>query len=293
MQQGFGRDTANVETHTTQHLPAVDQYHLLAQVGGTERSGVAAGPSAEHEYLGVHIALSRDRRLRARARPRWQGHRAGGRCGRAGAQHHNRVPFGNPVARRDADLSHRTSGRSRYLHAGLVRLQRNQRIFRFDDRAGRDVDLDDLDLFEVANVRDFDLHQVIHAARGAVVGRPRVRGWARRCALLDPLFGRNARGCLRLEQHDEVAFRHPVARLDADLGNRPGLRTRHLQAGLVRLQRDQRIFRFDLDARCHVDLDHRHVFEVADVRYADLDSSHAFFSGQSTKRRTSPSTCDR
>src|SRR5207302_5009098 len=57
VQQGFGRDTANVETHTTQHLPAVDEYHLFAQVGGTERSGVTAGPGAEHEYLGVHIAL--------------------------------------------------------------------------------------------------------------------------------------------------------------------------------------------------------------------------------------------
>ena len=30
---------------------------LLAEVGGAERGGVAAGPGAQHQHLGVHVAL--------------------------------------------------------------------------------------------------------------------------------------------------------------------------------------------------------------------------------------------
>ena len=33
--------------------PRVDQHHALAEVGSPERGGVAAGPGAEHEQLGV------------------------------------------------------------------------------------------------------------------------------------------------------------------------------------------------------------------------------------------------
>jgi len=44
------------------------------------------------------------------------------------------------------------------LHACLVRFDRNQRLFSFDGIARFDEQLDDLDFFEVANVRYFDFY---------------------------------------------------------------------------------------------------------------------------------------
>jgi hypothetical protein len=290
VQQRLGRNATDVQTHPAQRLPAVDEDHLLAQVGGAERGGVAAGPTSQHEHFGMHVALGGNRRPRAGPGRRRKRNRLPGRRGGADAQEQNGIAFGHPVASRDPHLRHAASSRSRHLHAGLVGLQRNERIVRFDLGAGRDVDLDDLDLLEVANIRDLDLHEVVHAAGRAVVRRPRVRRRASRRALLHPLLGRNAGRRLWLEQRDDVPFRHPVARLDPELSNRPRLWAGHLHAGFVRLEGDQRIFRFDFGAGRHLDLDNRHVLEVADVRDADLDSSHACFSGQSTRRRTSSST---
>ena len=70
--------------------PALDQHHLLAEVGGAERGGVAAGTGAEHQHLGVVVALRGDGRLgrrrargravlrrRRRAVPAWPCRRAG------------------------------------------------------------------------------------------------------------------------------------------------------------------------------------------------------------------------
>jgi hypothetical protein len=44
------------------------------------------------------------------------------------------------------------------LHAGLVGFNRNQRLFGLDGIARFDEQLDDLDFFEVANVRYFDFY---------------------------------------------------------------------------------------------------------------------------------------
>ncbi len=64
----------------------------------------------------------------------------------------------------------------------------------------------------------------------------------------------------------------------------PGERRRHIHRRLIGFQRDQWILGRDLVARRNVDLDHRDVVEVADVRDRDLDAAH------SSARRRSEST---
>ena len=59
VQQRLRRDAADVEADAAEHRPALDQHHLLAEVGGAKRGRVAAGPGAEHEHLGVVIGLAR------------------------------------------------------------------------------------------------------------------------------------------------------------------------------------------------------------------------------------------
>ena len=66
VQQGFGGDAADVEAHPAQRAAGVDHDDLAAEVGGPERGGVAAGTGAQHQHLGVHVALLR--RCRARVR---------------------------------------------------------------------------------------------------------------------------------------------------------------------------------------------------------------------------------
>ena len=76
VQQRLGRDAADVEAHPAQRAAGVDHHDLLAEVGGPERGGVATGPGAEDQDLGVHVALlpgvgggraDRARRLAGRA----------------------------------------------------------------------------------------------------------------------------------------------------------------------------------------------------------------------------------
>ena len=58
VQQRLGRDAADVEADAAQGRPALDQHHLLAEVGGAEGGGVAAGTGAQHQHLGVEVALA-------------------------------------------------------------------------------------------------------------------------------------------------------------------------------------------------------------------------------------------
>ena len=115
VQQRLRRDAADVQAHAAQRRVALDQHHLLAEIGGAERRGVAAGPGAEHQHLGVDVAFGRRwaraacgvaaqlaaafaglRRVRAAA----AGAAARGACGRATSSSSVRisVPCGDLVA---------------------------------------------------------------------------------------------------------------------------------------------------------------------------------------------------
>src|SRR5262249_51961263 len=70
VKQRLGRDAAVVEAYAAQRRIALDQHDLLAEVGGAERRGIAAGTGTEHQHFGVYVALRarvRRRRLLRRA----------------------------------------------------------------------------------------------------------------------------------------------------------------------------------------------------------------------------------
>ncbi len=53
MEQRLRRNAADVEAHAAERRVALDQRHALAEIGGAERGGVAAGAGAEDEDVGV------------------------------------------------------------------------------------------------------------------------------------------------------------------------------------------------------------------------------------------------
>ena len=221
VQQRLGRDAADIEADATQRRPALDQHHLLAEIGGAERGRVAAGPGAQDQHLGVQVARRRDRRPRGRSRRRRLGDRRIVGLGLGGTQQEDEVALGDPIARLDLDLGRRARGRRGNLQGRLVGLQGDQRVLGLDHGARLDVDLDDRDVLEIADVRDLDLDHVIEAARRAVVRRTAPGGW--RGVLLDPLLGRDGCRTVRLEEEDEVALGDAVAGLDRELMDGAGL----------------------------------------------------------------------
>ena len=77
-----------------------------------------------------------------------------------------------------------------------------------------------------------------------------------------------------LEQQHQRAFGDLVADLDLHFPDGAGGGRGHVQRRLVRFQRDQRVLGLDDVARLDVDLDDRHVLEVADV--GNFDFHHDF-----------------
>src|SRR5882724_154808 len=51
VQQCFRGNTTHVEAHAAERGPALDERYIEPQIGGTERSGIAAWAGAEHENL--------------------------------------------------------------------------------------------------------------------------------------------------------------------------------------------------------------------------------------------------
>ena len=58
-----------------------------------------------------------------------------------------------------------------------------------------------------------------------------------------------------------------------DLSDAPSGGCRHFHTGLVSLERDERVVRVDGVARLDMDLDDRHIFEVADIGHVYFGSS--------------------
>ena len=74
MQQRLGRNAADVQAHAAEAGVFFDQHHLLAQVGRTERGGVAAGAGAQHQHFGVEVAFLEGLRSGSRC---WSRHWSG------------------------------------------------------------------------------------------------------------------------------------------------------------------------------------------------------------------------
>ena len=122
VEQRLGGDAADVEADAAQGRPALDQDDLAAQVGGAEGGGVAAGAGAQHQHLGVEVALAAG--WRAWASAPWQCRRRRSRgCGRLrrpGLQVQDQRALAHPVADLDLEAGHRAGGRRRHVHGRLV-----------------------------------------------------------------------------------------------------------------------------------------------------------------------------
>ncbi len=163
VQQRLRRDAADVEADAAERLPCVDQHDIPPEIGGAERRGVAAGACAKNENVRLEIRLSAGigRGLRSR-RGAGLGHglldlgaavrRGGGlRFSTLGVGRKHRA-FADLVADLDADLAdHPILGR-RHVHRRLVAFKREDRLFLADAFSGRDLDLDDRHVLEVADI---------------------------------------------------------------------------------------------------------------------------------------------
>ncbi|CAM5197284.1 hypothetical protein CDEN61S_00319 [Castellaniella denitrificans] len=169
VQQGLGRDAADVQADPAQGGVAFHQDDLQAQVGGAEGSRVAAGARAQHQD--IVFAVGRAGELRGRGGRRRRGRsgcgRGGGRrLGRGGRRRRSGVggldadhgrALGDLVAQLDEDFLHHPAPLGRDLHGGLVGFHGDQALFGLDGVARLDQDLDDLDRVEVADVGDVQI----------------------------------------------------------------------------------------------------------------------------------------
>ena len=88
VQQGLGRNAADVQADAADARVALDEDHLLAEVRRAKRRGVAAGAGAQHQHLGVkgRVGVLRGARSRRHGRGRGRTGRMRGRGGRLGCR---------------------------------------------------------------------------------------------------------------------------------------------------------------------------------------------------------------
>ncbi len=176
VQQRLGRNTADVEADPAQRWIALHQHRLHAQIGGPERSGIAARPGAEHHHLGMNVAalghIARTRRGSRGARRRrltrapvsavascahplvfgFRGLRRG-RLGRLQRGDHRAL--GDAVTDRNVHLRNLARVGARHVHRRLVAFQRDERLLDVHRVAAVDEHLDDLHVLEVTDVGNF------------------------------------------------------------------------------------------------------------------------------------------
>ena len=175
MQQGLGRDAADVEADTAQGGVALDDDDLHAQISGAEGSRVTTRAAADDEHVAfdIGLAVGGRRGLRAGTRCRCSS-RAGG-CGRgsrggrsscygcrggglgsalAGCRldDGNLGTLGDLVAQLDLHLDDAARLGGGDLHGSLVGFDGDQALFDGDGVTGLDQHLDDFDIVEITDV---------------------------------------------------------------------------------------------------------------------------------------------
>ncbi|MNN08188.1 hypothetical protein D3C81_1210380 [compost metagenome] len=174
MQQRLGRNAAHVEADAAEVGVAFDEHGVHAQVGRTERGGVAARAGAQHHQTALDVGLATagrqrlgsDGRVRRAVR---RGHRRlaarcglagrGSRSGAFGFQDHHHVAFRQLVVELDLDFLDHASGRGRHLQRRLVRFQRDQALILLHRVAHRDQDFDHRHIVVITNVRNLDFNR--------------------------------------------------------------------------------------------------------------------------------------
>ena len=173
VQQGFRGDTAHVKTHAAEDGPAFDQDNVHPEIRCTEGRRVAARACTNDDKLRrmrcIAPRMSCGHNFGRRHRPRlldilgWLVDFLGGLVVGRRIDRHERTALGYAVA--DLDVNGNNGARlfRRNVHRRLVGLERNQRVLDRDHIAGRRQDLDNLDVLEVAKIRNRQLggHQGI------------------------------------------------------------------------------------------------------------------------------------
>ena len=173
-------------------------------------------------------------------------------------------PFADLVADLDLDFLHGARERRRHVHRRLVGFERDQRVLGLHPVAGLDVDLDHRHVVEVADVGHAHLG---HAGRRA--GR-RAAAARRPASALRPRRGGRAhphRRACRIT----LPFADLVADLDLDLLHDAGGGAGTSIVALSDSSETSGVLGLHRVAGLDVDLDHRHVLEVADVGHLDVD----------------------
>ncbi|MCY1524946.1 hypothetical protein D9M68_599070 [compost metagenome] len=170
----------------------------------------------------------------------------------------------------DRHAFHHAGGRRGDFHAGLVRLQGDQRLVGFHRVAGLHHHLDDAGLAGRTDVRHLDILHAGRCRRRGGRGGCGSRGWSLGLGSLGSRSRRfGGRGTtLDFQLENLVAFLQGVAQLDLDALHHPGPGAGDFHAGLVRLQGQQALVGLDAVA----DLDQQFddfPFAAADVGYAN------------------------
>ena len=180
MQQGLGRNAADVEADAAEAGVALDQHGIQADVGGAEGSGVAARARAQHDHFAFDVGrlAAGQRRLRCRrlgrgavrrGHRRLAGRRSGGRSrcrglgrgfgGAFGFQHHDHGAFGQAVAQLDLQFLDHAGGRGRHFQGGLVRFQGHQTLILLHRVADGDQHFDHRHIAVIADVGNLDFNR--------------------------------------------------------------------------------------------------------------------------------------
>jgi len=171
VQQGLGRNAADVEADAAQGGIALHQHGLHPQVGGAEGGGIAARTGAQHQHLAFHVGTA------AMAAGHGSGSRSGSRSGSgscsggSGRRRSSRCSFGprlhldqqgafgHLVTELDQHfLDHTRCGRG-HVHGGLVGFQGADGVIHLDAIAHLHEQVDDGHRIEIADIRDFDFHE--------------------------------------------------------------------------------------------------------------------------------------
>ncbi|CWN32151.1 Uncharacterised protein [Neisseria meningitidis] len=167
VQQGFGRDTADVQANAAQGFITFDDGDFQAFIGSSKCSGVTAGTAAQYDHVVLGIGRTAELRgLRSgsgsfgcflrRGSNRCFGFRRGSRA--FGFNDYNQAAFGDFVADFDFHFFDHARNFGRHVHRRFVGFQGNQGVVNGDGIAHIHFNRDNIYIFVSANVGHFQFN---------------------------------------------------------------------------------------------------------------------------------------
>ncbi|CWP33196.1 Uncharacterised protein [Neisseria meningitidis] len=166
VQQGFGRDTADVQANAAQSFVTFDDGDFQAFIGSGKCSGVTAGTATQYDHVVLGIGRTAELRgLRSRSGS-FRGflRRGGSRFGfRSGCRafsfnDDNQTTFRDFVADFNFNFFDYACNFSRYVHSRFIGFQSNQGIVHSNSVAHVYFNRDNIYIFVSANVGHFQFN---------------------------------------------------------------------------------------------------------------------------------------